>query len=114
MRPLFTVLASIRGVRHTPFDPFSWSAADRRERALTAWFDVFALRIVAVLTAATTAQVAVLLDDISRICGYGSVRAARANDIIPRAENTLSAIEFEHMADARMNAADEISVNASK
>ena len=96
MRPLFAALASLKVLRHTPFDPFAWSAADRRERATTAWFDAFTLRVVARLTATTEVRIAALLEDVSQIRGYGSVRVTRLDEIIPLAENALTDIESEH------------------
>jgi indolepyruvate ferredoxin oxidoreductase len=95
MRPLFSTLAALKFLRHTPFDPFAWSAADRYERTMTAWFDAFALRLVAQLTSATEVQIAALLDDVSRVRGYGSVRVARMDEIIPLAESTLTALETQ-------------------
>jgi indolepyruvate ferredoxin oxidoreductase len=96
MRPLFAALAALKVLRHTPFDPFAWRSADRRERATTAWFDAFALRVVARLTSTTEVRIAALLEDISQIRGYGSVRVTRLDEIIPLTENALTDIESEH------------------
>ncbi len=96
MRPIFTALASLKILRHTPFDPFAWGAADRRERATKAWFDEFAVRVVAQLSATAEVQIIDLLEHISRVRGYGSVRATRLDKVIPFAESTLTAIENEH------------------
>jgi len=101
MRPLFAALKSLKFLRHTPFDPFAWSAADRRERATAAWFDTFALRLVALLTSTTEVQITALLEDVSRMRGYGSVRSARLDEIIPHAERTLATIESNHPAALR-------------
>jgi indolepyruvate ferredoxin oxidoreductase len=95
MIPLFRGLSSLRGLRHTPFDPFAWSAGSRKERAMSRWFEEFALRVTAVLSPDTSGQLDYLLKEISNIRGYGSVRAERIRTIVPAVEKTLQLIETE-------------------
>ncbi|MGI0013939.1 MAG: DUF6537 domain-containing protein, partial [Nitrososphaera sp.] len=49
MVPLFKGLSSMRGLRHTVFDPFAWGEENRKERSIAHWFEGVAPRITALL-----------------------------------------------------------------
>lgn len=90
-RFVLKVLAALRGLRGTPFDPFSWSSARRQERALAGEYEsliVDALRRLRPSNHASAVSLAALPDMVR---GFGAVRARSVATMRARAQ----AIEAE-------------------
>lgn len=88
--PLFRLLARMKGLRQSRFNPFGWSADRRLEKALIAEYEQAVDQILGRLTAenhATAVTIANLPDDIR---GFGPVKQAAANTARQRARQLLS------------------------
>ncbi len=88
--PLFGVLARMKGLRQSRFNPLGWSADRRLEKALIAEYEQAIDQILHRLTAenhATAVTIANLPDDIR---GFGPVKQAAANTARQRAGRLLA------------------------
>jgi indolepyruvate ferredoxin oxidoreductase len=74
--PALRAIASLRGLRGTPFDVFGWTAERRAERDLCADYEALAERTLKTLTADNLAQAAAVLNEIASVRGYGPVKDA--------------------------------------
>ncbi len=91
--PLFRLLARMKGIRGTPFDPFGRSAERRMERALVARYETDMSRFAAgVPAAAHDAVVALALLPLS-ITGFGPVKQANADKAAARRLELLHHID---------------------
>jgi indolepyruvate ferredoxin oxidoreductase len=89
----FRVLAHLKGLRGTPFDPFGHTAERRMERALVADYRRTIDGLLPRLNAANLAQavaIAAIPDDIR---GFGHVKAARLGAARIKEAKLLSAFE---------------------
>jgi indolepyruvate ferredoxin oxidoreductase len=73
---LFKVLARLKGLRGTAFDPFGYSTERRMERRLIADYRALIERVVAELTASNLKAGADLAAAAADIAGYGPVKDA--------------------------------------
>ncbi len=78
MRRAFGVLARLKRLRGTPFDPFGYTEDRRLERALIAEFESFADRLISGLSAENLARSTELAALAMDVRGYGPVKAAAA------------------------------------
>ncbi|MFN3954124.1 MAG: indolepyruvate ferredoxin oxidoreductase family protein [Pararhodobacter sp.] len=84
MRPAFALLARLKGLRGTAFDPFGRHAERRMERELILWFETLLARAAAELAAsgeereAALARWRVVLAAPMGVRGYGPVKAEAA------------------------------------
>jgi indolepyruvate ferredoxin oxidoreductase len=74
--PVLRVLAKLRGLRGTPFDPFAYSRDRRLERKLIAEYESDIASVLARLTPETIQPALALLSLPDQIRGYGPVKAA--------------------------------------
>ncbi|MXN79312.1 indolepyruvate ferredoxin oxidoreductase family protein [Burkholderia sp. 4701] len=73
--PVFRVLAACRVLRHTPFDPFGWSAERRGERGLIREYEQTLERLLPGLTRDTLAGTVAWAKAPDAIRGYGHVKS---------------------------------------
>ncbi|MDB5619129.1 DUF6537 domain-containing protein, partial [Tardiphaga sp.] len=76
IRPLFKLLASLRGLRGTPFDPFGGSADRKLERDLIAGYEKDVATVLGLLSPLTVDTAVALLSLPDQIRGYGPVKEA--------------------------------------
>ena len=74
--PLFRVLASLRGLRSTPFDPFGRTAERRMERDLIAGYEKDVDTVLGLLSPLTVDTAVALLSLPDQIRGYGAIKDA--------------------------------------
>ena len=74
----FRVLARLKGLRGTAFDPFGRTAERRMERALIGWYEALAARAAAEVTPASRDAWAAILAMPQQIRGYGQVKEEAA------------------------------------
>jgi indolepyruvate ferredoxin oxidoreductase len=82
--PLFRLLASLRGLRGTLFDPFAYSADRRLERKLIADYEADVASVLARLSPGTMQTAVALLALPDQIRGYGPVKAAAVEAVQSR------------------------------
>ncbi|WP_309638464.1 indolepyruvate ferredoxin oxidoreductase family protein [Methylibium sp.] len=75
MRHAFALLARMKGLRGTPFDPFGRSTERKTERALVDEYRASIEELLASLTAASLSQAAEIARIPEEIRGYGHVKA---------------------------------------
>jgi indolepyruvate ferredoxin oxidoreductase len=93
----FKVVARLKGLRGTAFDPFGYSAERRQERALIGAYKQTVASLLASLTAANHLQAVEIASVPEQIRGFGHVK----NDSIRRAKSR----EMELLARFGMKAA---------
>jgi indolepyruvate ferredoxin oxidoreductase len=76
MLPMFKLLAKLKGLRGTAFDPFGYTAERRVERALIGQYESLVDELLAGLTAANHALAVKLASIPDDIRGYGHVKDA--------------------------------------
>ncbi|GIX31333.1 MAG: indolepyruvate ferredoxin oxidoreductase [Porticoccaceae bacterium] len=74
--PLFRLLARLRFLRGTPFDPFGWSRERRTERRLIEEYQALVEEILPRLTADNLDAACALAASAQRIAGFGPVKEA--------------------------------------
>jgi indolepyruvate ferredoxin oxidoreductase len=74
MLPVFSVLASMRGLRGSAFDVFGWTAERRMERALIVEFESLLGTLLPALTAERLQEATELVELFMNIRGYGPVK----------------------------------------
>jgi indolepyruvate ferredoxin oxidoreductase len=87
----FRLLARLKGLRGTAFDPFGHTAERREERALIAEYRATVDELLAGLTAANVAQAAEIARLPEEIRGYGHVKARHLAAVRPRWAALLAA-----------------------
>jgi indolepyruvate ferredoxin oxidoreductase len=68
------MLARLKGLRGTPFDPFGYTAERRTERELIAWYENLIKRMLAELDAACLPDLVAIAKAPMEIRGYGPVK----------------------------------------
>jgi indolepyruvate ferredoxin oxidoreductase len=96
--PLFRILASMRGLRGTMFDPFGYCAERRTERALIVQYEAMAAMIVADLDEKRFDAALHLLSLADEVRGYGPVKETAVEHY--RAELRDAAANFTNSAKA--------------
>ncbi|ABG32732.1 indolepyruvate ferredoxin oxidoreductase family protein [Roseobacter denitrificans] len=90
-RPL-RLLARLKFLRATPFDPFGYTAERRMERALIRQYEADMAEVLPLVTDATRDAVAALAELPTQIKGFGPVKAANEAKAAKRREELLSVI----------------------
>ncbi|UUP18397.1 indolepyruvate ferredoxin oxidoreductase family protein [Nitratireductor thuwali] len=88
----FRLLARMRRLRGTTFDPFGYSAERRMERALVGWYQEVVEKALTRLRADNGAEVAELLALPMAIRGYGPVKDAAVKRVKAEVERRLEAL----------------------
>ncbi|HEY0105173.1 MAG TPA: indolepyruvate ferredoxin oxidoreductase family protein [Rhizomicrobium sp.] len=93
MKPLLHILAGLKGLRGTAFDPFGYTAERKLERRLIADYKALVQRLAAALTPERhdrSVEIAVLPEQIR---GYGHVKAASVAAALAEQETLLSRLD---------------------
>lgn len=90
--PLFRLLARMKGLRGTRFDPFGWHPERRMERALIAQYEAELAEVLPLYRPATEAALRELLELPLTIRGYGPVKEANADKAAKRRAALLAQI----------------------
>ncbi|TCD11879.1 indolepyruvate ferredoxin oxidoreductase family protein [Oricola cellulosilytica] len=93
VRTPMKVLAGMKGLRGTLFDPFGYTAERRMERQLIVEFEATIDRLVQELTPENNADAAAIAAMIMEIRGYGPVKDEAAAKVRERMKNALVAFE---------------------
>ena len=92
IRPGLRVLARLKFLRGTAFDPFSRMESRREERALAVWYMTLIDESVARLAPATSRQVRELLSLPEHVRGYEQVKGKRISETKQRAVELMQAL----------------------
>lgn len=76
IRPLLRLLALMKGVRGTAFDPFGWTAERKMERLLIVEYEALVGQVLKTLDPSEQGEAAALLALADNIRGYGPVKEA--------------------------------------
>ncbi|MBI1217562.1 MAG: indolepyruvate ferredoxin oxidoreductase family protein [Rhodobacteraceae bacterium] len=87
----FRLLAPLKRLRGTPFDPFGRSAERRAERAAIAAYEADMAEVLGQVSPATLDQAVALAELPLQLRGYGPVKAANAEKLAKRRELMLKA-----------------------
>ena len=98
MRNAFRLLAPLKRLRGTPFDPFGRTAERRMERALIPWFEALADGLVARLPATSPEALAAIARLPMDIRGYGPVKEEAAARVRAAVDARLAALDDEDAA----------------
>ncbi len=90
--PLFKLLARLKGLRGSAFDPFGRSAERRMERELIGEFEATLEETLLKLNADNVDQAADLFERFMKIRGYGPVKEAAAAAVVPEIRAALAAL----------------------
>jgi indolepyruvate ferredoxin oxidoreductase len=90
IRTPFKVLARMKGLRGTAFDPFGYTADRRLERELIAWYEGVIGRALARLSPETHARLCDVLSMPMQIRGYGPVKEKAAAKVRAEVEKALA------------------------
>lgn len=85
-----TMLARLKGLRGTPFDPFGYAAERRAERELIGWYEGLIDRMLGGLDAAHLPSLVAIAKAPMDIRGYGPVKDAAIAKVRPEAERLLT------------------------
>jgi indolepyruvate ferredoxin oxidoreductase len=91
---LFKILAALKGLRGTAFDPFGYSAARRMERRLIADYRALIERIAPQLNLSNLEAAAELAAAAAQIAGYGPVKDASLAEYQSKLPALLQAFEL--------------------
>jgi indolepyruvate ferredoxin oxidoreductase len=83
------LLARLKGLRGTPFDPFGYTAERRAERELIAWYEGLIERMLRELDAARLADLIAVAKAPMNIRGYGPVKEAAIAQVKTEVESRL-------------------------
>ncbi|MEY8119676.1 indolepyruvate ferredoxin oxidoreductase family protein [Falsihalocynthiibacter sp. BN13B15] len=92
IRPMFTVLARLKFLRGTAFDPFGRTAERKMERALIAQYENDLEAVLPLFSSQTAGLVVALAELPLDIRGYGPVKAQNEVKAMKRREELLSGI----------------------
>jgi indolepyruvate ferredoxin oxidoreductase len=81
IQPLFRILARLKFLRGTAFDPFGYSRDRRTERELIGWYENLVAELLPRLDADNIAQFAEIAALPMQIRGYGPVKEAAAEKV---------------------------------
>ncbi|MDP5335709.1 MAG: pyruvate ferredoxin oxidoreductase, partial [Paracoccaceae bacterium] len=82
MRPVFKVLARMKGLRGSVFDPFALGADRKLDRQLIAWFEEVITHVERTFDAANPEASQAILKPAQEIRGYGPVRHKAADKVM--------------------------------
>ncbi len=84
------VLARLKPLRGTPFDPFGYNAERRAERALIVWYEGVIARLLDLLDAERLPDLVAIAQAPMEIRGYGPVKDEAIARVQPHAEKLLA------------------------
>jgi indolepyruvate ferredoxin oxidoreductase len=84
------MLARLKGLRGTPFDPFGYTRERRTERKLIAWYEALIERMLGELDAARLADLVAIAKAPMEIRGYGPVKEAAIASVKTEVESLLA------------------------
>lgn len=87
------LLAGLRGLRGTLFDPFRWQADRRLEREIIRHYEQWIARMLKVLDTERHAQIVELARRTEAIRGFGHIKAAQYRQVHSELETALQALE---------------------
>ena len=90
IQPALSLLARLKGLRGTAFDPFGYSAERKMERGLIRWFEALMARCEQDITAATAGLWQQVLSAPMDIRGYGPVKHEAVHKVKARVEGLLA------------------------
>ena len=91
--PLFRVLAALKGLRGSAFDPFGYTAERRMERRLIGEYRALIERVVAELTLSNLKAAAQLAAAAGEIAGYGPIKDAAVAEYEAKLPSLLQAFQ---------------------
>jgi len=94
------LLARLKGLRGTPFDPFGYTAERRAERELITWYDGIIKRLLGGLDAAHLPSLVAIAKAPMDIRGYGPVKDAAIGKVKAEVERLFA--ELDAPSPARM------------
>jgi indolepyruvate ferredoxin oxidoreductase len=96
------LLARLKGLRGTPFDPFGYTAERRAERELITWYDRVIERLLGGLDAAHLPDLIAIAKAPMDIRGYGPVKDAAMGKVKAEVERLFA--ELDAPSPAKMRA----------
>ena len=96
------LLARLKGLRGTPFDPFGYTAERRAERELITWYDGIIKRLLGGLDAAHLPSLVAIAKAPMDIRGYGPVKDAAIGKVKAEVERLFA--DLDAPSPARMRA----------
>jgi indolepyruvate ferredoxin oxidoreductase len=96
------MLARLKGLRGTPFDPFGYTAERRAERELITWYDGIIKRLLGGLEAAHLPSLVAIAKAPMDIRGYGPVKDAAIGKVKAEVERLFA--ELDAPSPAKMRA----------
>lgn len=93
VRPALKLLASLRSLRGTPFDPFSWFPGRENEHVVANEYRTMMNEVLEVLTAGNHAQAIELAMLAGQVRGFGSVRAKAMANMRLQAQATRASMK---------------------
>jgi indolepyruvate ferredoxin oxidoreductase len=96
------VLARLKGLRGTPFDPFGYTAERRAERELIAWYEGLIARMLGALDTAHLPGLIAIAKTPMEIRGYGRVKDAAIVKVKAEIDRLLT--QLDRPSSARMRA----------
>ena len=95
------VLARLKPLRGTPFDPFGYNAERRAERALIVWYEGVIARLLDLLDAERLPDLVAIAQAPMEIRGYGPVKDEAIARVQPHAEKLLAELASSEPAKQR-------------
>ena len=84
------MLARLKGLRGTPFDPFGYTNERRAERELISWYEGLIERMLGQLDAARLPDLIAIANAPMEIRGYGPVKDTAIAKVRPEVERRLA------------------------
>jgi indolepyruvate ferredoxin oxidoreductase len=100
MMPVFRLLAALKGLRNTPFDPFGRTSERRQERQLIEDYEALLRARLAILQAAQLPVLAKLATIPETIRGYGHVKHANIVKAAEERQRLILQLDNERYANA--------------
>jgi len=97
----FALLARLKVLRGTPFDPFGYTAERRAERELIAWYEGIIAQMLGKLDTANLANLLSIAKAPMEIRGYGPVKDAAIAKVKPEVEQLLASLAASSPAKMR-------------
>ena len=93
MMPVFALLARLKWLRGTAFDPFGYTAHRRLERALPAEYEKLVAHLLERLTPGNAEAIARIAESYVRVRGFDVVKEAKLEEVRRSVEQALAALD---------------------
>lgn len=100
MRGAFRIIAPLKGLRGSPFDPFGHTAERKMERSLIPWFEGLVDDLVQRIGRAPASKLEVVAAAPMDIRGYGPVKEKSVHDVKARVERLMRELDVVPTRDA--------------